>query len=117
MKVYRLEHPIAGGPYQGDFSIFPASNTEKMMEMGYSHSSKNGHPGPITDELEEKLIELKEGGNLVLYGCPSKSKLMTWFRGYYLFLRRLGYEIKVYEVEKQNCILGKSGDQCIFIAR
>lgn len=102
MLVYRFEHEIERcGPY----------NTGSVPR---NHRLCNDHNKRVFDDRPGFVDYDDYPADGYVSGCPSLETLKEWFDGFvdYLFKRR--YAIYVYDVDDEDCIIGKSGIQCIF---
>lgn len=103
MLIYRIEHKDHGeGPYKnGNFG----------KKLCNDHFNKNSHPCFEEDGINQhpKFIGVQ------VAGFDSEKKMVAWFKGYGKRLKRNGYKIFIYKVDKSDVIFGKSGRQLAFI--
>lgn len=98
MFVYRIEHKQTGiGPYHNE--------TSSLSEMRWAHSDEE-HPGWWIDSI---LVDAN-----YYAGFSSPKKLISWFWGFFLDLKREGFHVAIYEVSPENVRIGVSKKQLAF---
>ncbi len=98
IRIYRVENFAGRGPY--------GLNIYEFQEMEEAHCDER-HPNLFFD------FGLWNAEDLV-FAFPDISNLKNWFSGYENVLKFREYSISVYEIKKNDFILGKSGKQLIF---
>lgn len=99
MKVYRVENDEFKGPY----STFEFPD----------HQNEKTHPGWIEDFTDSILRWHWESDRQLVCGFPSREAYERWFAGKHRLLRRAGFHLRVYDVEK--VLHSKSGKQIAFL--
>lgn len=104
ITIYRIEHPSNGeGPYRRQWV---RDIDAPLNEMGWEH---NGESWPTpSDDFGDEREEWH------LFGFKSKELLRTWFRGWMLDIKNLGFKIAEVQIPTSFVLEGKSGKQVMF---
>lgn len=119
MLVYRVEtEDTRVGPYMAGDHAFGWSDglgdpyvwaeTERARaeyadHLAYSHNGSNGHPGPFKDFDSEGQIALNTWHR---FGFANQDQVLAWFTDEWDDLARLGYVVRVFEVDPADVITG-----------
>lgn len=108
MLVFRLENEEGKGPFAG------AKDEEDWRELVVitGWDPYNGPMGVPDHNVEYSWMRANPD---VRFGCPSIEAFNYWFPPVWeKFLCNSGFELKVFEVDDDNVIIGNSGRQCIY---
>ena len=101
MFVYRVEHKITNkGPYVRNTDSY----TRKMMD---DHNSSNNHPSVIVDCFNDSILKFYGQGTDYYCGFESVEQLIDWFDEYMIGLQKIGFIVRVFDVDYCDVIFGK----------
>lgn len=107
VEVWRIEDANGYGPYPGYIKGLVRSEEVLLLasDMSYAHGDML-HPAPWEDDLPSRRE--------LWYGCPSRTKLLEWFRGFWTELQKVNHSVVKYTVPEEDVFYGMSGRQLNF---